>query len=53
MPIIGLFLSLIFVVLLVFVWCVRLPYQIATWVLGLVIDVLAALVVWVEGIGSR
>lgn len=53
MPIIGLILSLFFVVLLVFVWCIRFPHMVITWALGMVCNVLAALVVWSEGIGSR
>jgi hypothetical protein len=51
MPIIGLFLSLFFVVLMVTVMIVRLPYQFIAWALGCVLDMLAGLVVWAEGFG--
>lgn len=46
-------LSLVFVVLLVFVWCIRFPHMVITWGLGLVCTVLTALVAWSEGIGRR
>jgi hypothetical protein len=49
MRVLGLLVSLVLVVLVAFVWAVRLPHQIITWALGLVLEFLAAMVVWAEG----
>ncbi|WP_144199555.1 hypothetical protein [Cupriavidus campinensis] len=49
MRVLGLIVTLVLVVLIAFVWAVRLPHQMITWALGLVIQCLAAMVVWAEG----